>query len=353
MKKLAICWWKCALPYKGSHKLVHTSHFTTLYQKKQEIEGRVIELFAQYDYQRALENRIASAEEEVDAALRRKNLNASFLITQRKPPRWVLVKTDSLNTLCGAEDCYSNCHVPCTLEKSFDKEVFKNCRCIFESPTGIFCSKCGHHYRHHYHNELRWEMIEETAEELVIDSETKRRFEEAATMEERAMIYKQQLEYDKSISEQKRKRLSECFLETLREFHTLGINRNYVKLLENQLAMIEQRLEGTTGPETCYLREAKAKLNKELEVVQANIPGVNVSIHESSRNSLDEEPSSTKNEETKGSREITKVFHHSYKQVKVIPFLLLLAILLVMPLLLYRCYNYYYSDHVVERQLIE
>ena len=58
-------------------------------------------------------------------------------------------------------------------------------------------------------------------------------------MEERAVIAKQQLEHDKATSEKERKKLSEQLLLTIEEFHKLGINRNYAKLLENQLAIIE------------------------------------------------------------------------------------------------------------------
>ena len=86
-------------------------------------------------------------------------------------------------------------------------------------------------------------------------------------MEERATICKQQLERDKTTSEQKRKRLSEQLFSTTEEFQRLGVNRNYAKLLENQLDVIKQRLEGTVGEETKYLSKTKDELEKKLKLV--------------------------------------------------------------------------------------
>ena len=183
---------------------------------------------------------------------------------------------------------------------------------------------------------MRWEKTGET-QELVIDAKTKKKFDEAITMEEKAKIVKEKLERTKIISEQERERVNECFLETVQEFQTLGISRNYVKLLENQLAMIEHRLEGTTGPETQDLRETKAKLEKEIKVVQETLLESDVDVptkHELAYTSLDVESPATRTEE-----------------LSAVPFFgLLLALLLF--LLLYSCINY--SGHsVMERNLIE
>ena len=57
-------------------------------------------------------------------------------------------------------------------------------------------------------------------------------------------------------------------LEQLKSFQKLGVNRNYVKLLENQLDVIKQRLEGTVREETKYLSKTKDELEKKLKLVQ-------------------------------------------------------------------------------------
>ena len=128
-------------------------------------------------------------------------------------------------------------------------------------------ARCGHSFRHHYHNEVLWQK-EGGEEELVIDEATKK-YEEAKSMEERAKICKQQLECDKTKSEQERKRLSEHLYSTIEEFQRLGVNRNSAKLLENQLDVIKQHLEGTVGEETKYLSKTKDELEiKKLKLVE-------------------------------------------------------------------------------------
>ena len=62
--------------------------------------------------------------------------------------------------------------------------------------------------------------------------------------------------------------LSEHLFRTIEEFQKLGVNRNYVKLLENQLDVIKQRLEGTVREETKYLSKTKDELEKKLKLVQ-------------------------------------------------------------------------------------
>ena len=316
---------------------VHTHHFIVLYQKKQEIERKLMELLAAYDYQTELEMKIKHTEEEVDAALRRKELNANFESTQTKPAKWKVDKTQRHNTLCGATYCYSNCHEPCNLPKSFDKEEFKNCWCIRTSENGVDCCLCGHSYILHYHDEVRWEKEEET-QTLVIDKETKKEFDKAESMEEKAKIVKQKLEHDKTKSEQEREMLNKCFLKTIQEFQTLGINRNYVKLLENQLAMIKHRLEGATGQETQDLRETKAKLEREIQLVQETLHGSDVDVPvklKGAYSSLGAETSAT----------------YRTEQFSTMLFFTLFVTLL---LLFWLLYTYWcYSDHLLDRRLIE
>ena len=48
----------------------------------------------------------------------------------------------------------------------------------------------------------------------------------------------------------------------------MGVARNYAMLIENQLAVIQTRLEGTTGPDTKHLRKTKDELEKKLMLVQ-------------------------------------------------------------------------------------
>ena len=214
-----------------------------------------------YDNQQDIEKKLAQAEAEAVSALHKKQLNEDFHSTQRMV-RWKVVATDRHYTLCGYSHCHSNCHAPCWLQKSFDKEDFKNCAAMDDSNM---CKECGHSYHLHYHAESRYEKEEYTVE--LVDYEMKKKFEEAKTMEERATIFKQKLKCKREASQQERQRLSERLLSTLEEFHKLGINRNYAKLLENQLAVVECRLEGSVGPQTQDLRKTKHEIEKKLQLV--------------------------------------------------------------------------------------
>ncbi len=246
-------------------KRVHTHHFATLYEKKQSIERKVLGLLTEYDNHTRLEAQIAIAKKEAEAALHTKRLYTGYQSTQTIK-RCVTVPTSRHNTLCGAVNCYSNCHVPCYLNKSMAKERFKDCRCMEGTPH---CTECGHHYTLHYHNEVKFEVTNEVKE--WVDREMKRKFEEAQTMEERQRILTKRLDDAKRQSQEERKTLSEELLLTIEQFQKLGAHRNYAKLLENQLAVVEHRLKGTTGTVTHDLRRTKEALTKKLQIVQKTL----------------------------------------------------------------------------------
>lgn len=248
-----------------SFEEVYTNQFVELFDKKQEIERSVLTLLTSYDNQKKVEENIKQAEEEVQAALRRKDLNANFSYIQTLYVN-VVIETDRHNTLCGVPNCYSNCHTPCHLDKSFEKEVIKHCQCMDGED---FCSYCGHHYTKHYHNEAKFETQERTEE--LIDEEMKEEFEAAKNDKQRAILIMKKLVAKREVSEKQREELSEKLLHKIEEFHRLGINRNYAKLIETQLDIISLRLDGTQGKETKYLRKTKETLELTLEVVRCTL----------------------------------------------------------------------------------
>ena len=64
------------------------------------------------------------------------------------------------------------------------------------------------------------------------------------------------------------------------EFQKLGISRNYAKLLENQLAVIGQRIEAEVGDVHKDLRSAKKEIEKKklLPTCPFKNPGVQIVI---------------------------------------------------------------------------
>ena len=93
-------------------------------------------------------------------------------------------------------------------------------------------------------------------------------FNKAKSDEERAQLLYQEFEKQKLASEMKRQQLSDELFAAITEFETLGIARNYTKLIENQLALIDTHLETSTGPEFEDLRKTRNEVKKMLWMVQ-------------------------------------------------------------------------------------
>ena len=245
-------------------KDVHTLHFIKLYDKKQEIERDVIIILASYDQQTKLEREIKIKEEEVDAALKSKSLYTSFKTTREVEVTKPVPTPDKRhNTLCGAPECYSNCHTPCYLPKSYDQEEFKKCRAMGGTET---CKECGHSYRLHYHNEVIFEKVKEKKE--FVDEKMKRKFEEATNMEQRADYLKQGFQKKREALMHKKNSLLQELNGKITEFQRLGIsNQNYAKVLEKQCDVVKLRIEVAVGAQRAQLNALKEDLEKKLAVV--------------------------------------------------------------------------------------
>ena len=246
-------------------KPVHTFHFITLYEKKQDIEKNVIKILVKYDQQRELDKRIKQKQEEVKAALQEKALYSNYKTTS-KFKRYNLKVTEKFNTICGVPHCYSNCHISCHLEKSLDKERFSDCISIQKNG---YCTKCHHYYKYHYHSEVMF--VEEDCEEELIDHIMKKDYQKCLKMEERAKMLMQQLQKSKEQSEKEKERLSQELLIVLDQFHAIGMNRNYAKLLQTQIDTIELRLKDVDEMDMAPLRKTKEELEIKLEVIQQTL----------------------------------------------------------------------------------
>ncbi len=242
---------------------VHTHRFVELYEKKKAIEKSVLASLTAYDNQMTLEKSLKDVKAEVDAAVKSKTLNKNFKTVQRFK-KWVVEETNDHNTLCGTKGCHSNCHESCSLPKTLDKEGFKSCWCI--EGDGM-CRVCGHSYTYHYHEESLFRQ-EDVVQDLIAD-DMKDKFKKAESDEERAKMLYNNLEQELQKSIATRKQLSVKLSKDIAEFESLGAARNYTKLIENQLAVIESHLEGTVGTDTDDLRKTKDELVKRLKVIRA------------------------------------------------------------------------------------
>ena len=134
---------------------------------------------------------------------------------------------------------------------------------------GTDCKECGHSYDLHYHNEVKFEFVTEEVD--LIDHATRQQFEAAKDMEKAKDILLKGLKNKKQGSIEKRRVLSVKLNATIVEFERLGLSRNYAKLLENQIAVIKQRLEGEPGDEASDLRQVLKELEGKLTVVRQAI----------------------------------------------------------------------------------
>ena len=75
---------------------------------------------------------------------------------------------------------------------------------------------------------------------------------------------------------EERKLLSLQLLSIMDEFQKLGISRNYAKLLENQLAVIGQRIEPEVGDVHKDLRSARIEIEKNLTLVNKSLQEVQI-----------------------------------------------------------------------------
>ena len=250
-------------------KEVHTLRFIVLHEKKQAIEGKILQLLTAYDNQVRLERAIRDTEEEVDAAVKSKTLNKDFSSTQ-KYKKVIVDKTQYHNTLCRYSQCESNCHEMCSLPKSLDYETFLRCACM---GSNSICKVCHHSYTYHYHGESLFREVEETKD--LVDDEMRQKFEEAKDAEEQAQILYKELKRQKEESITERERLSVELMDNISEFEELGVARNYIKLIENQIAVIETRLKGTIGKQCQQLRNTKIELEKKLKLVKEAKSGPN------------------------------------------------------------------------------
>lgn len=245
---------------------VHTNCFVQLYNIKQEVEKNTLHLLVADQNRKMLEKEIARQKELLDAAMSTKTLNKEFTSTF-KVKKVVVVATKEHNTICGAPNCNSNCHVPCHLSKTLDKENLKGCGCIDRSTGNFTCKICGHSYRDHFHSESVFEIQEE--ENVFTDEERRKKFEDARSQEE--LCVRLNAEYDaelkRSLIEMEDRQ--KFLIATLETFQSLGSSPSYEKVLECQIYVLEQRIKAQeAGDDMHTLCSTKEDLEHKLSIVK-------------------------------------------------------------------------------------
>ena len=135
--------------------------------------------------------------------------------------------------------------------------------------SGSTCRECGHSYDFHYHNEVIFKKV--TVEIELIDQTTRQEFEATNDLEKGREILLKGLKDEKLRSLVKRRDISVKVFVKIIGFESMGISVNYTKFLENQIAVIKQRVEEEFGDETSDLRQVLMELEERVNIVRQAI----------------------------------------------------------------------------------
>ncbi|XP_065915804.1 uncharacterized protein [Dysidea avara] len=246
---------------------IHTVEFVSLYDKKQAIELKVVTILTKYTEQRQLVVSIESEKEKAKVALQKEQLHADYRSEQQiERCKVVEMPEKRHNTLCGAAGCYSNCHIPCHLDKTFDKEPLRKCRAMNGTEN---CKECGHCYNLHYHQNAKFEY--ETYTKEFIDENMRSEFIKATDMKQRAECLMENLEQSLRQVELVQQSLTEELYRVISEFQKYSMNHNYALLLHCQIEVIEFAIKSERGNRSGLLK-TKERLVQQLEIVKRAMP---------------------------------------------------------------------------------
>ena len=218
----------------------------------------------EYRFLHDADKQIQATKQQIIWAKDKHERNRDFRATT-KVVKCVGKKTDRHNTLCAFPGCHSNCHESCHLPKNVDqeKERFLCCRAFKEHGKSALheCRKCGHDYKYHYHNEIKWVMEEK--EEPIIDNGKQQAYNEAKTHQERCEILLAALEKRQKTHSEKKEALTKQLLLHIEGFQQLASSRSFLKLVQSQMDVIMHHIEAMEGDASSASARMSLKQTKE------------------------------------------------------------------------------------------
>ena len=250
---------------------IHTTLFLDLFVAKEAVERKVYELLLAVQNKTTLEATINTKKEEIDAAIKTKSMSANFE-TKIKVPQWVIKPTPHHNTLCTS--CNSNCHPMCGLPlvKGPDKEVLRGCYCM--SGNHHTCNVCGHTYDVHIHGKFLNKL--EEVETVIFNKDMKEVFEKSEIqIESLGREMKDNLDIKfQEIMEQITNHFNDLD-NKIKFFQEHASAPSYLKLLQCQLVIVDQRIQVTSGTGNITsvrdLNKTKAELEKKIALVEKRV----------------------------------------------------------------------------------
>ena len=186
---------------------------------------------------------------------------------------WIYKDQSHHSTLCGEPQCYSNCHVPCTLSFSVDPKGLRGCAAFWDGKNDFdYCrrSGCGHHMDKHRHYNSIWFHQEE--KETYTDEAAKKRHEEATELLKNNEV---SITDVRKIIENTGKEMAEATEEIGRlaaKYSELSLSGSFSGQVKKSVKLLETHLEGIrnkSDPESIKQIEASLEqLKNKLRVLE-------------------------------------------------------------------------------------
>eukprot|EP00731_Ephydatia_muelleri_P012011 Em0006g905a len=248
---------------------VHTDSFMKLYILKEAVERNTLAYSTACDNAKSKKdaidkkmNDLQEMKKSNEDKWQRQEFKATYTFET-----WVQVPTSNHNTLCGFNGCRSNCHVSCGLPKTLDKSNLLSCCCM----NGNTCRVCGHPYDAHSHLELLHEkktetkIVEDVNAKNTLQADKKSIDDHISALDSEAARVKKETQDEMAF-------LSANLLTKLHEFEELSSASSYMKCVENQLCVIEQKIESVQDDDDrsimSDLRTTQAKLKMVIDLVK-------------------------------------------------------------------------------------
>ena len=242
---------------------IYTDIFMQLYLAKVAVERKTCELVLQVKYKAELQAKSEQKKKEINDAV---NTKARLSLDDAHVTKWSKVETRKHNTLCAS--CNSNCHTPCNLARTIDKEVLKSCTAM--QPSKTECSVCHHSYDLHYHDNFTFKKEDEKLIDCTKITQFNAAMEAASDMEALAVELKDDIDKKCKEVEEETDGIYRDLLNKLTYFQERASVQNFKTLLENQLKVIEYHLEADKRESEADQQTDKSK-SKVLEMTKKEL----------------------------------------------------------------------------------
>ncbi|EJD50579.1 hypothetical protein AURDEDRAFT_58292, partial [Auricularia subglabra TFB-10046 SS5] len=243
-----------------------TTEICDLYSKTVGIEAAITDVIARLHQTERQRDELNALRTQLERSSKTMKINEKYEKLMQRQMHVQKDTPDRHTTQCTVADCYSNCHESCSLGFLLDPaEIGRGCDAfstarrdrmfaqtgrswwktdrsdfaVGENALSLTCEACRHDAREHRHFHSYWDL--ETKEELIVDEEAKRSYEDAENDSLRFQLQMERMERslhtldDEIIAQQKR------LSELCDEFQSAALSGNFAGHLAATIRMLEYR----------------------------------------------------------------------------------------------------------------